>query len=111
MNDWPFEEQISILHGFFFFLVRDGVQYPRIFAIHSRINHFTQEILALLPKKLLTPYSLIMIIKQQSIYLNVPCHRARWLLRNHLTHLREVNPTSIVFHERPLHLSSSFHII
>ena len=40
-----------------FFLVQDGVQYPRIFAIHSRINPFTQEILSLLPKKLRTPYS------------------------------------------------------
>ena len=41
----------------FFFLVRDGVQYPRIFPIYSRINPFTQEILPLLPKKLRTTYS------------------------------------------------------
>ena len=42
----------------YFFLVRDGVQYPRIFPIPSRILiHFTQEMLPLLPKKLRTPYS------------------------------------------------------
>ena len=40
-----------------FLLARDGVQYPRIFPIHSRINRFTQEILPLLPTKLRTPYS------------------------------------------------------
>ena len=43
----------------YFFLVRDGVQYPRIFPIHSRINPFywrnftfiTQEITNTLLKK------------------------------------------------------------
>ena len=47
----------------FFFVVRDGVQYPRIFAIHSRINPFysrnftfiTQEITNTLLKKLESP--------------------------------------------------------
>ena len=59
MNNRPFEEQISKLHGKLLFLVRDGVQYPRIFAIHSRINPFysknftfiTQEIANTLLKK------------------------------------------------------------
>ena len=40
INDRPFEEQISILHRKIFFLVRDGVEYSRIFAIHSRIIPF-----------------------------------------------------------------------
>ena len=47
-----------------FFLVQDGVQYPRIFAIHSRINPFysrnftfiTQEIINTLLKKFEGPY-------------------------------------------------------
>ena len=59
INDKPFEEQISILYRKILFLVRDGVQYPRIFAIHSRINPFysrnftfiTQEITNTLLKK------------------------------------------------------------
>ena len=59
----PFQEQISILHGKIFFLVRDGVQYPRIFPIHSRINPFysrnfiflTQEITNTLLKKFEDP--------------------------------------------------------
>ena len=63
MNDRPFEEQISILHGKIFFLVRDGVQYPRIFPINSRINPFysrnftfiTQEITNILLKKFECP--------------------------------------------------------
>ena len=48
----------------YFFLVRDGVQYTRIFAIHSRINPFysrnftfiTQEITNTLLKKFEGPY-------------------------------------------------------
>ena len=60
MNNRPSEEQISIFHGeTFFFVVRDGVQYLRIFPIHSRINPFysrnvtfiTQEITNTLLKK------------------------------------------------------------
>ena len=51
---------------FFFFLVRDGVQYQEFFAIHSRINPFysrnvtfiTQEITNTLLKKFEGPYSL-----------------------------------------------------
>ena len=53
-------------HGKVFLLARDGVQYPIIFAIHSRINPFdsrsftyiTQEITNTLLKKFEGPYSL-----------------------------------------------------
>ena len=51
-----FEEQISILHRFFF-------QFERVFSTQEffiftqELFHFTQEILPLLPKKLPTPYS------------------------------------------------------
>ena len=51
MNNRPFEEQISILYGFFF-LVRDGVQYQEFLLFTQELIHFTQEILPLLPKKL-----------------------------------------------------------
>ena len=52
-------------HGEVFLLARDGVQYPRIFPIHSRINPFysrnftfiTQEITNTLLKKFEGPYS------------------------------------------------------
>ena len=40
-----------------FFLVRDGVQYQEFLLFAQEFNHFTQEILPLLPKKLRTPYS------------------------------------------------------
>ena len=40
-----------------FFLVRDGVQYQQFLLFTQELIHFTQEILALLPKKLRTPYS------------------------------------------------------
>ena len=51
-------------NGEVFLLVRDGVQYPRIFPIHSRINPFysrnftfiTQEITNTLLKKFECPY-------------------------------------------------------
>ena len=57
MNDRPFEENLNITREKK--LVRDGVQYPRIFAIHSRIKPFysrnltfvTQEITNTLLKK------------------------------------------------------------
>ena len=52
-------------HGEAFLLARDGVQYPRIFPIHSRINPFysrnftfiTQEITSTLLKKFEGTYS------------------------------------------------------
>ena len=57
MNDTPFEEQISISHGFFF-LVRDGVQYQEFLLFTQELILFIQEILPLLPilKKFYGPY-------------------------------------------------------
>ena len=43
--------------NYFFFLVRDGVQYQEFLLFTQELIHFTQEILPLLPKKLRTPYS------------------------------------------------------
>ena len=43
--------------GGVFLLARDGVQYPRIFPIHSRINPFYSRNFTFKTKKLRTPYS------------------------------------------------------
>ena len=40
-----------------YFLARDGVQYPRIFPIHSRINPFYSRNFTFITQKLQTPYS------------------------------------------------------
>ena len=50
------------------FLARDGVQYPRIFPINSRINLF----LPLLPKKLRTPYSRNLRVPTDDIVIGSP---------------------------------------
>ena len=47
MNDKPFEEKISILHGKILFSVRDGVQYQEFLLFTQDLFHFTQEILPL----------------------------------------------------------------
>ena len=64
MNDRPFEEQISILHGKIFFFSSRWCSVPRIFAILSRITPFysrnftfiIQEITNTLLKKFEGPY-------------------------------------------------------
>ena len=77
MNDKPFEEQISILHGIFF-LVRDGVQYQDFLLVTQELIHFTQEILPLLPKKLRTPYSRNLRVPSQNTFQAIRCARKRY---------------------------------